>query len=253
MTIKQSVYQSIALDIAKKIVNQEFPVGSKLSGRSLLSCQYSVSPETIRKSVSLLKDSNVVQVSQGKEITITSKENAGRFVEGKNDMMSGLLQEELELVLAKKQQIDKQFEIMYSKTQSFSDRLKSLKPLIPEEISIPSKSHIIGRSLEEITLWRHTGATLVAIRRGGELLVSPAPDMIIQENDRILVVGPERVDEKVLDFIRQNQILPKIPGIGRLGAISAFTLLVTESTYSALNILCDPMCQTYLALLCECA
>jgi len=250
---KQSIYQSIALDIAKKITTGDFPVGAKLSGRSLLSCQYSVSPETIRKSVSLLKDSAVVQVSQGKEITVLSKENAGYFIESNSNVVSGLLQEELELVFAKKQQIDKQFEIMFSKTLSFSDKLKSMQTLIPEEISIPNKSPIIGKSLNEIALWCHTGATLVALRRGGKLIVSPNPDTIIQENDRILVVGSGETHKKVADYISQNQRRAKVANLGRLGSISALAIVLTDSSYIAMNLLFDPLCQTCLALLCECA
>ena len=52
------VYQTIALDLARRIINQEFSVGEKISGRTLLAGQYSVSPETIRKAIFLLKDGN---------------------------------------------------------------------------------------------------------------------------------------------------------------------------------------------------
>jgi K+/H+ antiporter YhaU regulatory subunit KhtT len=248
---KQSVYQSIALDIAKKIMNGDFPVGAKLSGRSLLSCQYSVSPETIRKSVALLRSAAVVQVSQGKEISVLSRENAGYFIEVNSSVISGLLQEELELLFAKKQQIDKQFEVMFSKTMSFSDKLKSIQALIPEEMSVSNKSPIIGKPLNEIALWRHTGATLVAIRRGGELIVSPDPETILLENDRLLVVGPGGAYQKVADYIGQDQQSAIFTGISRLGSISALAMVLTE--YTALNFFFDPVVQTCLALLCECA
>lgn len=248
---KQSVYQSIALDIAKKIMNGDFPVGAKLSGRSLLSCQYSVSPETIRKSVALLRSAAVVQVSQGKEISVLSRENAGYFIEVNSSVISGLLQEELELLFAKKQQMDKQFEVMFSKTMSFSDKLKSIQALIPEEMNISDKSPIIGKPLHEIALWRHTGATLVAIRRGGELIVSPDPETIILENDRLLVVGSGGAYQKVADYIGQDQQSAIFTGISRLGSISALAMVLTE--YTALNFFFDPVVQTCLALLCECA
>ncbi len=251
MANKQSVYQSIALDIAKKIMNGDFPVGAKLSGRSLLSCQYSVSPETIRKSVALLRSAAVVQVSQGKEISVLSRENAGYFIEVNSSVISGLLQEELELLFAKKQQMDKQFEVMFSKTMSFSDKLKSIQALIPEEMNISNKSPIIGKPLHEIALWRHTGATLVAIRRGGELIVSPDPETIILENDRLLVVGSGGAYQKVADYIGQDQQSAIFTGISRLGSISALAMVLTE--YTALNFFFDPVVQTCLALLCECA
>lgn len=42
------VYARIALDLARKIASGELAAGSRLSGRSLLSSTYRVSPETIR-------------------------------------------------------------------------------------------------------------------------------------------------------------------------------------------------------------
>ena len=49
------VYKNIALDIANKIINGEFKVGEKISGRSTLAGVYNVSPETIRRAIALLE------------------------------------------------------------------------------------------------------------------------------------------------------------------------------------------------------
>ena len=57
-----SLYYSIAVDLARRIVKREFTEGMKVSGRSLLASQYQVSPETIRKAIALLKDAGVVDV-----------------------------------------------------------------------------------------------------------------------------------------------------------------------------------------------
>ena len=43
-----AIYAKIAMDIANRIVNGEIPEGKRLSGRSLMSSEYGVSPETIR-------------------------------------------------------------------------------------------------------------------------------------------------------------------------------------------------------------
>lgn len=64
MSTKGAKYQAIAVDIAKRILNNEFAIGEKVSGRTLFASQYSVSPETIRNAISLLKEVNVVGVSQ---------------------------------------------------------------------------------------------------------------------------------------------------------------------------------------------
>ena len=74
-------YLKIALDIASRIVNGDFIEGKKLSGRSTLVGIYNVSPETIRRSIALLQDMDVVVVEEKSGITIKSKTNASSFLE----------------------------------------------------------------------------------------------------------------------------------------------------------------------------
>ena len=47
-------YMRIARSIAQRIADGELMEGEKLSGRSKLSSEYNVSPETIRKAVQVL-------------------------------------------------------------------------------------------------------------------------------------------------------------------------------------------------------
>ena len=81
MRIKSNipVYESIAMDVAERIADGEFSVGEKISGRTILSSQYNVSPETIRKAMGLLAQADVVAVSQGKEIIVLSQKQASEF------------------------------------------------------------------------------------------------------------------------------------------------------------------------------
>ena len=72
-------YIKIAIDIANRVLNNDFKEGSKITGRTTLVCLYKVSPETIRRSVALLKDMNVVSVNEKSGIIINSKENAKHF------------------------------------------------------------------------------------------------------------------------------------------------------------------------------
>lgn len=206
--LKKSVasYQSIALDIAKRIVNAEFRVGDKISGRTLLASQYNVSPETIRKSVAILKEANIVAVSQGKEIIVMSSQQAYNFIEHNKEMLSAYsLRQELEMLLEKKEENDRQFRKIVNEIMRYSDRLKNLSPYNPVEIRILKHSLVIGKSLADIKLWHHTGATIVAIRRSTEILVSPGPNAILQAEDRIVVVGPNDVLQKVSDFINKEK------------------------------------------------
>ena len=53
-------YLKIAVDISARIASGDIIEGEKLKGRSVLSTEYNVSPETIRRAMSILSDKNVV-------------------------------------------------------------------------------------------------------------------------------------------------------------------------------------------------
>lgn len=198
-----SIYQSIALDMAQRIVNGEFAVGDKISGRSLLASHYHVSPETIRKAIGILKDDAVVDVSQGREIAIISVEKAYFFIEKSGYIQSVYsLKQELELLLREKKQIDKKLDSLLNDIINFSDRMKNLSPYNPVEITVPVKSRVIGKTIADLQLWQQTGATMVAIRRGSQIIISPGPQVILQPQDRVVVVGNEDVLEKTTQLFR---------------------------------------------------
>ncbi len=199
------IYHSIALDIAQRIINGDFPVGTKISGRSLLAGQYNVSPETIRKAISLLKDSAVVNVSQGKEVLVTSVDKAYHFIEHHKSMHSVYsLKQDLEILLLQKQELDNRFEEVLTQIIRYSDRLKNLTPYNPVEVTIPEDSHVIGRNIAEIKLWQHTGATIVAIRRGTEIIISPGPMAVINPLDKLVIVGNEDIVQETIRFINKK-------------------------------------------------
>lgn len=200
-----AIYRSIALDLAQRIINDEFPEGTKLSGRSLLASQYNVSPETIRKAIALLKEENVVNVSQGKEITILSIERSYAFIEhSKSSDSVYSLRQDAEILLKKKREMDNDLEDILKNIINYSDRLRNLSPYNPVEIEVHGASHVIGQKICDIKLWQHTGATIVAIRRGTEIIISPGPSAMILACDRIVVVGKSDVLERTVAYINKQ-------------------------------------------------
>ena len=79
-------YMRIARSIAQRIADGELQEGEKLSGRSKLSSEYNVSPETIRKAVQVLQDRAVVNVREQSGVYVLSAEQArqclGSFKDG---------------------------------------------------------------------------------------------------------------------------------------------------------------------------
>ena len=80
-TFGKPVYQQIAIDLANRIANDEFALESKIYGRSKLAGEYKVSPETIRRSMILLEDMNIVEVNQGSGIIVKSRNQAFKYIE----------------------------------------------------------------------------------------------------------------------------------------------------------------------------
>ncbi|WP_371378433.1 TrkA C-terminal domain-containing protein [Sporomusa aerivorans] len=201
------IFRAIALDIAQRIINSEFGEGSKISGRTLLAGHYNVSPETIRKAISLLKDRGVVEVSQGKEVAICSVEKAYDFIERyKSSESVYSLRQEIELLLKEKRLLDERLEAVLTDIINYSDRLRNLTPYNPVEISINVDAHIVGQSIGELRLWQHTGATVVAIRRGTEIVISPGPNAIIMAHDRIVVVGETGIYQRTSEYFNRPKV-----------------------------------------------
>lgn len=195
-------YKSIALDIAQRIVSGEFPVGSKISGRSILSSHYHVSPETIRKALGLLKDENIVEVFQGKEVTIASDIRAHDYVTKHGYLKSAYsLKQDLEQLLKEKKELDNKFESLLTGIIEVSDRLKNLKPYHPVEIKVGENSPVAGMTIGMLQFWQNTGATIIALRRGTNVSISPGPHVVLGGNDVLVVVGDENVYRRTEQFI----------------------------------------------------
>jgi K+/H+ antiporter YhaU regulatory subunit KhtT len=197
-------YKSIALDIAHRIVRGELPVESKISGRSLLASQYHVSPETIRKAVILLKNENIVSVSQGKEITIVSDQLAAAYI-SRNKYLESVysLKQDLQQLMMQKKEVDSKFEALISEIIHASDRMQNLKPYHPMEIKVSEHSPAIGKTIAHLQIWQHTGATIVALRRNTEVSISPGPHVILRQNDILVVVGEGQVQERTELYINR--------------------------------------------------
>ena len=74
-------YIRIAYFLASRIAEGDFPIGKRLSGRSKLSSEYQVSPETMRRALQILADMKVVEVKGQSGVYVLSTDNARRCAE----------------------------------------------------------------------------------------------------------------------------------------------------------------------------
>ena len=191
-------YEQIAVDIARN----EYAVGDKLYGRSVLAGQYNVSPETIRRAVALLQSVHVVQVEAGRGIMVVDRNKAVDYVE-KFNQRKGLMaaQQEFTELLLKRQALDAEIDQQIKKILSYTSRMVTLLPRV-DDIYVPAGSPLVGKSLRDVDFRNQTGATVLAVERGTEEYMAPKSGDIIKANDILIFVGDEDSKAKVEALVK---------------------------------------------------
>lgn len=65
-------------------------------------------------------------------------------------------------------------------------------------VEIVAPDHLIGKSLKDAEIRQRYGLAVVAIRRGGDVIISPEADQIIYEDDILVVLGQIENCEKLM-------------------------------------------------------
>lgn len=189
-------YMRIALDIANRIASGEIAERQRISGRSLLSSQYHVSPETVRKALSLLRDMDVVQVKEKSGVIILSADAARSFLSSfKGQREQQELRAQLHELTEQNQAISRRIaEVCDQLLEAQTTPLPTEQRLPNYELPVPAGSPRAGQSIGTLHFWQATGATIIALRRNQNTLLSPGPYAQLQEGDMVVFVGaPESV------------------------------------------------------------
>lgn len=200
-------YLRIASDIASRVVEREWSQGQKLSGRSLLASEYAVSPETIRRALKLLADMKVVEIKEKSGVTILSADNAVRYLKG----FEGWSRQR-DLQRKMRELINQSSEINRSLLETYDELLKSQDTPLPAEKSLPNyevrvseSSNLIGKNIGSLKFWQATRATIVAIKRTQNIIVSPGPFAEIYGGDTIVFVGLPSSVSAVESFVNGSE------------------------------------------------
>ncbi|MFA9376569.1 MAG: TrkA C-terminal domain-containing protein [Lachnotalea sp.] len=196
------VYSQIALDIAMRITRGELKENTKVYGRSVMSSEYGVSPETIRRAMKLLDDMQIVEIKHNSGTTILSAEKAKSYVEkfgAQNDIR--LMKKNLNALLSQHEDLNQQISDVVNSIVRMNEKFSKTNPFYNHEVSIPPNSSIIGRTLAELNFWQETKATVIAIRRDDKIILSPGPYLLILADDIIIFVGDIISTQAVSEFI----------------------------------------------------
>ena len=200
--INPPVYSQIALDIALRISREELKENTKIYGRSVMSSEYGVSPETIRRALKLLEDVGIVEVRKNSGVVILSVEKAKEFAQRfseQND--TRLIERNLKKLLDQQLALSEQIREMASHLVRTNDKFSKSNPFQNYEIDIPKDSPVIGKSLMDLMFWHKTGATIIAIRRTDKVILSPGPYAVLTEGDTLIFVGDISTIETVSRYI----------------------------------------------------
>ena len=183
-------YFRIALDIARRIAKGELEEGRKIYGRSQMAAEYGVSAETIRRALKLLSDMEVVTIKPKSCVIIASAEGAGRYV---NRFGTGSNVRELRAglrgLLSQHAELGRRISEAVTELTRIDESLTGSDPFQNYEAQLPEASRAVGKNLGELSFWQATGATVIAIRRQGAIILSPGPYAQLQERDILVFVG----------------------------------------------------------------
>jgi K+/H+ antiporter YhaU regulatory subunit KhtT len=192
------IYSQIAFDIALKISHGELKEGAKITGRSLLVSEYGTSSETIRRALRILADAEIVDISERSVAAVLSKSKAIDYVsrfEINRDIRT--LRAEIGKLMEEDERIRGELTAKLDQILNLSERLKGTEHFYVVEFLVPPESPIIGKTIFEVQFRQKTGATVVAIKREGRMILSPSPDERFHVGDVILVAGMSDTSEKI--------------------------------------------------------
>jgi K+/H+ antiporter YhaU regulatory subunit KhtT len=189
-------YQRIAHDIAMRVASGEISVKKKMSGRSLLASEYGVSPETIRRALKQLADMKVVEIRAGSGVYAISRESARQYLKSRagEEERKGLETRFRELV---SRHSDLGLEILDIASEMTKARQITKPQMTYYEERVEPGSGLVGKSIGSLQFWQTTGATIVGIRRGKRVILSPGPNAELYDGDGLIFVGEPGAAERV--------------------------------------------------------
>ncbi|MEA4965569.1 MAG: TrkA C-terminal domain-containing protein [Oscillospiraceae bacterium] len=184
-------YLQIAQDLAARIAKEELPVGSRIYGRSVMASEYNTSPETVRRALRLLADMKVVEIKPQSGAVVLSADSARRYAERfRENTSERTLRKQLREMMTQYDEMNRKL------TETVAALIRSKytfdsveRPFPNYEVPVPADSPLIGKSIGALKFWQRTGGTVVAIRRGQSVILSPGPYAELYGGDVILLVG----------------------------------------------------------------
>ena len=208
-TVVPAQYLQIARDLAGRIARGELPEGSRIYGRSVMASEYNVSPETIRRALRLLSDMKVVEVKPQSGAVVLSADSARRYIENSGESTElRTLRGQLKTLVNEYADLNRRLTDTVTALVKSRDTFAAANEPFPNyEVPVPKDSPLIGKSIGALKFWQSTGGTIVAIRRGQTVILSPGPYAELYAGDVIVLVGSPSAAEAAYHLVTTKEAL----------------------------------------------
>ena len=75
-----------------------------------------------------------------------------------------------------------------------------------DNIQISTDSPAQGKTLRELDIRKHSGATVIAIARNGEAVTNPGPDFVLQADDIVVLLGAHADLDKAVNLLTKKTV-----------------------------------------------
>jgi K+/H+ antiporter YhaU regulatory subunit KhtT len=73
-----------------------------------------------------------------------------------------------------------------------------------DNIQLDPGAPAVGKTLRELDIRKNTGATVIAIARGGEANTNPGPDFQLQPDDIVVLIGGHGELDKAVNLLTRG-------------------------------------------------
>ena len=139
-----------------------------------------------RKAMQMLADLSIIDVAEKKCAVVASEERAKYYLESlKARKERHELSDRMKTLFKSYQDIGKELEDVSGQLiDALAYPMPSEKMIPTFEVPVREKSDKIGRTIGSLRVWQATGSTIIAVRRGQNIIISPGPyEKLLEEND----------------------------------------------------------------------
>jgi CPA2 family monovalent cation:H+ antiporter-2 len=73
-----------------------------------------------------------------------------------------------------------------------------------DNVQIDVNAPSVNRTLRELDIRKNTGATVIAIARNGEAITNPGPDVALQQDDIVVLLGAHADLDKAVNLLTKS-------------------------------------------------